>query len=197
MEKASWKCWLVTRHSICLVTEEILKQSITKYVCFSSVSPHSKKWSIPTNFCRAAAAICSLKSVYGKRRIQALVTRRLSVKIKSLIVPSIISGSVSSASSNELYFWIFTSCYRKGYWYGISETGKNLQISHLRNFIRHKTWWVWVAKDIQCWKTSYKKSGNNVSIILREIGKFLQIIICWIFKLCLQVSEILKLFLNK
>jgi hypothetical protein len=86
------------------VTEDNVKETLTKMTLFPSKYSDSNKANNLTILCPAAPARCSLQSVPADSLMPTSFTRNPSVKFKTIMVLSITSGLGSSISLKALFF---------------------------------------------------------------------------------------------
>jgi len=113
LDKASWNAWLFRDREFACVSEDIVKETLTKDVSFPSKSSHSKKGNNFKILGRGVVTKFSLQSMSADSLILASVTRSHSVKFKIIIFLSTGSGPSSSASLRKFKFRISTRCYKK------------------------------------------------------------------------------------
>jgi len=97
-------------------TEDIAEETLTKDVSSLSVCSHNMTANNLTILCPFASVRCSLQSLPADRLMPASLTRSPSVNLENLVVLSISSHSVSSASLKKVCFRKSAVCYRISSW---------------------------------------------------------------------------------
>jgi len=137
--------------------------------------------SILTILCPFAAVRCSLQSLSADRLMPASVTRSPSDSFKNLVVLSISSDSVSSASLKEICFRKSAVCYRVSYWsWEFNHCKKSSASARKKICVFHMTWTLWRNT---AFNSEGKEKKNLATLYLSRSGKVSYIagFVCWTF----------------